>query len=400
MAAALNKEMFDLGMAPNAIRAMFEYGIDRAEEIGAENIFNYSIGNPSIEPPEEFNQAIIDLMNNMDALELHGYSLTPGDKGFRQAIAENLTRRFGIRADRNNVFITCGCTAALTICIKALTSKPEDEFIAFVPYFPEYRVFVETMGGTFVECEPDEKEFQINFDALERILNPNTKALIINTPNNPTGTVLREDVVKRLVDLLHRKEQEYGHAIYIISDEPYREVVYDDIKVPFFPNLYENTFVCYSFSKTLSIPGDRIGYIFVPDEIEDKYDTYKTLVGTGRALSFVCAPMFLQQICAKCLDVTSDIEVYRKNRDLLYGALIEYGFDVIHPDGAFYLWMKAPGGDADAFVELAKKYELLLVTGATFGDSKYVRLAYCVDEDMIRRSLPAFKKLAEECHLK
>ena len=400
MAALLNNEMMELGKAPNAIRAMFEYGINRAEEIGADNIYNYSIGNPSIVPPKQFDEAIDDLQKNMNAVELHGYSLTPGDKAFRTAIAQNLTKRFGVRADRNNVFITCGCTAALAICIKTITTKPEDEIIAFIPYFPEYRVFVEDIGATFVECDADEEEFQINFDSLEKLLNPNTKAIIVNTPNNPTGTVLRDDVVKRLVKLLHDKETEYGHAIYIISDEPYREIVYDGIKVPFFPNEYKNTFVCYSFSKSLSVPGDRIGYIFVPDEIEDKYDTYKTLVGSARAMSFVCAPMFLQQICTRCLDVTSDLEVYKKNRDILYGALVELGFDVVHPDGAFYLWMKAPGGDADAFVEIAKKYELLLVTGSTFACNKYVRLAYCVDEDMIRRSLPAFEKLAKEVGLK
>ncbi len=396
MAAKLNQTMMELGKAPNAIRAMFIYGMERAREIGAENIYNYTIGNPSIEAPAEFGDTVIDLQQNMNTVDLHGYSLTCGDPEFRQAIAENLSRRFGVRADKDNVFITCGCTAALTLCIKALTTKPEDEFIAFVPYFPEYRVFVETMGATFVECEADEEEFQINFEALEKVIGPDTKGLIINTPNNPTGTILRDDVVKRLVGLLREKETEYGHAIYIISDEPYRELVYDGIKTPFLAREYENTFVCYSFSKSLSIPGDRIGYIFIPDEIEDKEDTYATLTGAGRALSFVCAPMFLQQICMRCLDVTSDLEIYRRNRDLLYGKLTEYGFECVHPDGAFYLWMKAPGGDADAFAELAKKYELLIVTGSTFGCKGYVRLAYCVEEDMIRRSLPAFKKLAEE----
>ena len=290
--------------------------------------------------------------------------------------------------------MTCGAAASLKIILTALYT-PGDEVIVFTPYFPEYRVFVETTGAKLVEVSSDPDTFQIDFSLLEEAISANTKSVIINSPNNPSGVVYTEENIIRLAALLEKKEKEYGHPIYLITDEPYRELVYDDIKVPFVTKYYRDTVVCYSFSKSLALPGERIGYILVPDEAADSADVYAAVCGAGRALGYVCAPSMMQHVIEKCRGMVSDINEYKEKRDLIYNALTEYGFSCIHPDGAFYLFVRSPEPDANAFSEKAKEFNLLLVPADSFGTPGFVRIAYCVSTDMIKRSLPAFKKLAD-----
>lgn len=389
----LNKKMTALGQTRSVIREIFEYASVRKKEVGAENVFDFSIGNPSVPAPECVNEAIRDLVTNGNSVQLHGYTSAQGALSTRTVIAENLNKKHNIGITPNHIYMTCGAAASLTISIHAVVCDG-DEIIAFTPFFPEYKVFVEKSGAKFVPIPSRDGDFQIDIPALENAINQNTKAIIINSPNNPSGVVLTEENVKQTAELLDKKSKEYGHPIYIIADEPYRELVYGDVKVPYIMNFYKNTLVCYSYSKSLSIPGERIGYIAVCPQAEEK-DLYAAVCGAGRALGFVCAPSLMQAMVEKCDGATSDISIYKANRDLLCSALCEYGYTVVKPDGAFYLFLKAPNGDSVEFYERAKKYDLLLVPADSFGTPGYMRLAYCVTTEQIERSLPAFRALAE-----
>lgn len=392
----ISQTMVGLGKKRSVIREIFEYSKVRAAEIGAENIFDFSIGNPSVPPPQIISDTLKELLDQEDSVSLHGYTSAQGDPATRKAIADDLNRRYGTNFTANNFYMTVGAAASLSICFKAL-ALPEDEFIVFAPYFTEYRVFVEAAGGTLVEVPPREPDFQIDFDAFSAAVSEHTKAVIVNSPNNPSGVVYSESTVKELCRVLEEKSAQYGHTIYLISDEPYRELVYDDnIVVPFLTKYYKNTLVCYSYSKSLSLPGERIGYVLVPSEIDDFEDMYAAVCGAGRALGYVCAPSLFQKLIARCVGQVSDISVYRKNRDLLYNGLTERGYQCVRPDGAFYLFVKALEEDTNAFCERAKKYELLLVPGDDFGCPGYVRIAYCVTTEQIERSMPAFEALAKE----
>ncbi|HIS81274.1 MAG TPA: pyridoxal phosphate-dependent aminotransferase [Candidatus Scatomonas merdavium] len=392
----ISETMCGLGKESSVIRAIFEYGRKRAAEIGAENVFDFSLGNPNVPVPEDVKKAMKELLDCGDDVWLHGYTSGNGDAETRKAIAEDLNRRFGTVFRPENLYMTCGAAASLKICITALC-EPGDEFITFTPFFPEYRVFVETAGAKLVAVSTDPDTFQIDFDRLAEGVSEHTKALIVNSPNNPSGVVFQEEAIRKLAAFLEEKEKEYGHPIWIIADEPYRELVYDNsLKVPYLTKYYRNTLVCYSYSKSLSMPGERIGYILVPDEAEKAGDVYAAVCGAGRALGYVCAPSFIQHVIARCTGQVSDLGVYRKNRDLLYQALTDYGYSCVYPDGAFYLFVKALEEDASAFCERAKKHELLLVPSDDFGTPGYVRIAYCVTTDQITRSLPAFRALAKE----
>ncbi|MBQ1995194.1 MAG: pyridoxal phosphate-dependent aminotransferase [Clostridia bacterium] len=394
----VSNEMYELGAKSSVIREIFEFGKKRAAEIGKENVYDFSLGNPSVPAPEKVNETIRKLTSEMSPCALHGYTSAVGDNETRQAIADDLNRRFGTKFSMNNFYMTAGAAASLCITFRALTEK-DDEIIIFAPYFPEYQVFITSAGAKPVEVKCDAETLQIDLEAFRNAINEHTKAVVLNSPNNPSGVVTSEETVKAMTDILREKEAEYGKSIFLISDEPYRELVYGDVKVPFLTKHYDNTIVCYSYSKSLSLPGDRIGYILVPDEVENFELIYKAVCGAGRALGYVCAPSLMQFVIRECTGMTSDISVYKKNRDILVNAFTEFGFSLAKPDGAFYLFMKSPEESAAAFCEKAKKYDLLLVPSDSFGFPGYVRLSYCVSTEMIERSLPSFRKLAEEYNL-
>ena len=389
----VNEKMKNYGNNRSVIRDLFEFGNQRKAEVGAENVFDFSLGNPNVAAPADVNKTIIELLNTKDDIYLHGYTSAQGDAACREAIVKDLNSRFGTSFRKENLYMTCGAAASLKIILTALYT-PEDEVVVFTPYFPEYRVFIETTGAKCVEspCDPD--TLQIDFENLEKALNEKTKAVIVNSPNNPSGVVYTEESIAKLGKLLERKSAEYGHPVYLSTDEPYRELVYDGITVPFVTKYYRDTVVCYSFSKSLALPGERIGYVLVPDEIADAKDVYAAVCGAGRALGYVCAPSMMQHVLEKCCGQVSDINEYREKRDLIYNALTEMGFQCVHPDGAFYLFVKSPVADAKAFSEKAKEFDLLIVPADSFGTPGFVRIAYCVATDMIKRSLPAFEKLA------
>ena len=394
----VSNEMYELGAKSSVIREIFEFGKKRAAEIGKENVYDFSLGNPSVPAPEKVNETIRKLTSEMSPCALHGYTSAVGDNETRQAIADDLNRRFGTKFSMNNFYMTAGAAASLCITFRALTEK-DDEIIIFAPYFPEYQVFITSAGAKPVEVKCDAETLQIDLEAFRNAINEHTKAVVLNSPNNPSGVVTSEETVKAMTDILREKEKEYGKSIFLISDEPYRELVYGDVKVPFLTKYYDNTIVCYSYSKSLSLPGDRIGYILVPDEVANFELIYKAVCGAGRALGYVCAPSLMQFVIRECTGMTSDISVYKKNRDILVNAFTEFGFSLAKPDGAFYLFMKSPEESAAAFCEKAKKYDLLLVPSDSFGFPGYVRLSYCVSTEMIERSLPSFRKLAEEYNL-
>ena len=388
------ESLVKLGKVRSEIREIFEYGNKRKAEIGAENVFDFSIGNPSVPAPKSVDDAIIDLVNNFDSVALHGYTSAQGDAHVRETIANYINDKFGTNVTANNIYMTCGAAASLTIVMNAILQK-DDECIVFTPYFPEYGVFIERTGAKLVEVKSLEQTFQIDMDNFEKAINEKTKAVIINSPNNPSGVVYTVETIEKMCQLLKKKEEEYGHPIFLITDEPYRELVYDDTEVPYVINYYDNTFVCYSYSKALSLPGERIGYIVVSPKMIDEEDAYAAVCGAGRALGYVCAPSMLQRVIEKCISDTSDISIYKENRDLLYNALTKMGFECVYPDGAFYLFVKAMGEDAYEFCEKAKEYELLLVPADSFGTPGYVRVSYCVQTKQIEDALPAFEKLAE-----
>ena len=387
----VNDKMYELGTKKSTIRTIFEFGRKRAAEVGEENIFDFSLGNPNVPTPEFVKDAIIDILNTMDPTAVHGYTVAPGNPQVRATIAKSINERFGTNYDAGNLFITAGAAAAITISFKALC-EVGDEFITFAPYFPEYKCFVESVGGKLVVVPAQIPDFQINFDEFEKSINAHTKAVIINSPNNPSGAVYSEETIKKLAEILRRKSSEFGKPIFIISDEPYREIAYD-VEVSYVPNYYDNTLVCYSYSKSFSLPGERIGYIVVPSGLDK---VYGAVAGAARVLTHVNAPSLWQLVIAKCAGMPSDISIYRKNAELLYNGLIDAGFTCNKPQGAFYLFPKCLEDDDYAFCERAKKYDLLLVPGNDFGCPGYFRAAYCIKTETIERSLPLFKKLAAE----
>lgn len=390
----LNEKMYELGSKSSVIRELFAYGLERKKVVGEDKVYDFSLGNPSIPAPAEVKQALIELLEE-PAEVLHGYSPASGDPQVRKTMAESVNRRFGTHFTAENFYMTVGAAASLNISIHAV-ANPGDDFITFAPFFPEYTVWVENAKANLLVNPADTESFQIDFDAFEKLLSPKTKGIIINSPNNPSGVVYSEDTIRRLASLLEQKQKEYGTTIYLITDEPYREIVYDGVTVPYVTKYYANTIVCYSYSKSLSLPGERIGYIIVPDEVEDSKRVMAAVAGAGRALGYVCAPVLFQRAVAKCVDVTGDISAYAKNRDLLYNGLTELGYECVRPQGAFYLWVKSPEPDANAFSERAKKYDLLIVPSDSFGCPGYVRISYCVAEKTIVDSMPAFAELMKE----
>ena len=388
------EEMYRLGTNRSVIRDLFEYGNKRKAQIGAENVFDFSLGNPNVPAPESVKEVLADLIQKEDPVALHSYTSAQGDAKVRQAIAEYVNGQHGTSLTADNFYMTVGAAASLTISLKAL-AEPEDEFIVFSPFFPEYRVFVEGVGAKLVVVESDPKDFQIDKEAFRLAVTPHTKGVIVNSPNNPSGVVLTEECIQGICQVLEEKQKEYGKEIFLIADEPYRELVYGDVKVPYLMNYYDNTLVCYSYSKSLSLPGERIGYIAVSDHIKDWKNVYAAVCGAGRVLGYVCAPSLFQKVIARCQGQVSDVSVYKKNRDILYNALTEYGYRCIKPDGAFYLFVESLEKDAAAFSENAKEHELLLVPADSFGTPGFVRISYCVSTKQIEDSLPAFKKLAE-----
>ena len=389
------EEMYRLGTNRSVIRDLFEYGNKRKAQIGAENVFDFSLGNPNVPAPESVKEVLADLIQKEDPVALHSYTSAQGDAKVRQAIAEYVNGQHGTSLTADNFYMTVGAAASLTISLKALAEQGTDEFIVFSPFFPEYRVFVEGVGAKLVVVESDPKDFQIDKEAFRLAVTPHTKGVIVNSPNNPSGVVLTEECIQGICQVLEEKQKEYGKEIFLIADEPYRELVYGDVKVPYLMNYYDNTLVCYSYSKSLSLPGERIGYIAVSDHIKDWKNVYAAVCGAGRVLGYVCAPSLFQKVIARCQGQVSDVSVYKKNRDILYNALTEYGYRCIKPDGAFYLFVESLEKDAAAFSEKAKEFELLLVPADSFGTPGFVRISYCVSTKQIEDSLPAFKKLAE-----
>lgn len=390
----VSEEMYVLGTKKSTIRTIFEFGQKRAAEVGAENVFDFSLGNPNVPAPDFIRDAAVDILMHGDPTEVHGYTIAPGKPAVREVLAADLKRRFGMEVTGKNLFMTAGAAASVTITFKALT-EPGDEFVTFAPFFPEYRVFVEACGGKLVVVPAKTDDFQIDLTALERALTPQTKAVIVNSPNNPSGAVYRETTIRRLADLLRAKEQEYGHPIFIVADEPYREIVYDGASVPCIPLFYDNTIVCYSYSKSFSLPGERIGYIVVPDTAADFARIYGAIAGAARVLTHVNAPSLWQLVVARCAGKAADLSTYAKNAALLYDGLTALGFSCVRPQGAFYLFPQALEPDDAAFCRRAQEYDLLLVPGRDFGCPGYFRAAYCVRTKMIEKSLPRFEALAK-----
>ena len=384
-----NEKMYGLGSKRSVIREIFEYSKKRAAEIGADKVFDFSLGNPSVEPPKAISDTIMALLSEGDSTLLHGYTSAQGDANVRGAIAQSIEKRHGVKMSPNLIYMTCGAAASLTVSLKAVMNEGE-ECIVFAPFFTEYRVFVENAGGKLVVSTPMEKTFQVDLADFESRITPATKAVIVNSPNNPSGVVYSEETVRGICEILKRKSAELGHVIYLIADEPYRELVYGEVQVPYLMNYYDNTFVCYSYSKSLSLPGERIGYIAVCPAMQDAQKLYLAVCGAGRSLGFVCAPSLFQQVVGRNVDTTVNVDVYKQNRDLLLDNLTAYGYECVKPDGAFYLFVKALEKDAAAFCERAKKHEILVVPCDDFGVEGYIRIAYCVDKGRIERALPAF----------
>ena len=391
----INPESLALGTKRNTIMELADYGRSRAAVIGKENVFDFSIGNPSVPAPPEVNAAMVDILQNMDSLAVHSYTSTLGDMKTRAVIAEDLNARFGCNAKAEELLLCCGAAPEVAAACKALTT-PNAEILVFAPYFPEYKPYIEQAGSIFRVVPADIPDFQLNLDALESMLTPNTSAVIVNNPNNPVGTIYSAETIQKLAAILERKSQEFGHRIYIISDEPYRELAYDGAVVPFIPSIYPHTVVCYSYSKSLSLPGERMGYIYVPSAAEQGRDLYHAIIGAARAMGHVCAPSLLQLMLQRCAHLQPDLSVYNRNRSTLMDALTSYGYEIAKSDGAFYLFVKAPGGDDQAFSQKAMARDLLLMPSSDFGWPGYLRLCYCVSYDTVVRSLPIFKALIEE----
>ena len=390
----VSEKMRELGTKKSTIREIFEYGRKRAQEVGEENICDFSLGNPNVPAPDFIKQAVLAIMTEMEPQAVHGYTIAPGNPAVRETLAASLNERFGTHFSGRNLFMTAGAAAAITVCFKALAEEG-DEFIAFAPFFPEYRCFVESVGANLRVVPAKTEDFQIDFVALEERLSPRTKGVIVNSPNNPSGAVYSEKTIKELAALLRKKQQEYDHPIFLISDEPYREIAYG-CEVPYITKYYENTLVCYSYSKSFSLAGERIGYIVVPDEVADFSSVYGAVAGAARVLTHVNAPSLWQLVVARCARLPSDITPYEKNGTMFYEGLVRAGFSCVKPQGAFYLFPRSLEADDYAFCERAKKYDLLLVPGTDFGCPGHFRASYCIKEQTIKRSLPLFEKLAKE----
>ncbi len=389
----VSERMKGLGTARSVIRELFEYGKVRAAEIGAENVYDFSIGNPSVPSPDAVNETAIRLLREQPDL-IHAYTSAQGAADARQRFADSLNRRFGASYTASRLYLTVGAAASLCCVFNGLAC-PGDEFVVFAPFFPEYKVFIEGAGAKMVLIPPEIETFQIDFDALERSVSEHTKGVVINTPNNPSGVVYSKETLERLAGLLMEKSKQFGHPIYLISDEPYREIVYAGFEAPWVPHIYRDTIVCYSFSKSLSLPGERIGYVLVPEEVTQGDDVYAAVAGAGRSLGYVCAPSLFQQVTSICCDMTSDLKIYEENARLFVSALREMGYHVVEPGGAFYLFPRSLEPDDAAFSERAKQFDLLIVPGASFGAPEHVRISYCVQTDTIRRALPKFQALAD-----
>ncbi len=391
----LSPRMIALGTARSEIREAFAFAQARAAVVGPKNVDDFSIGNPSVPAPAQVGELIQALTRETDPVRLHGYTPAQGDPQARRALADDLNARFGTDYDPDCLYLTVGAAAALCCALSAM-GCPGDEFITFTPCFPEYKVFVESAGGTLVSVPANIEDFQPDMEALRAAITPRTKAVLINTPNNPTGVVYSEATLRALGEVLTEKSRAYGHPIYLISDEPYREIVYTGAPLPWVPDYYPDTLVCYSYSKSLSLPGQRIGYVLVPRTVTDFDLVYAAVCGAGRALGYVCAPALFQLVVAQCGGLTSDLSVYRTNRDLLLDSLRSMGYTCAQADGAFYLFPRTPEPDARAFCERARKYDLVLVPGDSFGCPGHVRVSYCVPTEQIRRALPKFRALAAE----
>lgn len=390
----LNTTMQSLGAAPSAIRTLFAYGAERKKVIGADKVFDYSIGNPSVPAPEEVGNAMVEF-GQADPVAVHAYTQAAGDPDIRQRIADSLNRQHGTSYDASSLYLTCGAAAAISISLKAII-EPGDEIIVISPYFPEYRVWIETHGARIVEVPARLDNFEIDLPALEAAITAHTKAVIINTPNNPVGVVYSLENLQGLASVLTRKSEQNDRPIFLIADEPYRELVYGGREVPWVPSIYDNTIVCYSWSKCLSLPGERIGYVLVPPTATEHVALTQAISGAGRALGFICAPALFQRIIERCVDLPADIATYERNRQILCDILDEFGYTYIEPQGAFYLWVKALEDDAQAFSDKAKEHELLLVPSDSFGVGGWVRLGYCIAEETIRNSREAFGALKRD----
>lgn len=390
----LNERMVALGTQRSVIRELFEYGKQLSAEIGAENVFDFSIGNPSVPSPPIVNETAVRLIQETDPVVLHGYTSAQGDQQVRELLAASVNRRFGVSVNASDFYVSVGAAAALCCCLNGLCN-PGDEVIVFAPYFPEYKVFIEGAGANMTLIPADTRAFQIDFEKFAAAINEKTKAVIVNSPNNPCGVVYSEETVQELSRILTEKSRKFGQPIFLLADEPYREIVFDHTTVPYLPKYYPNTLVCYSWSKSLSLPGERLGYVLVPGSVEDHDLVYAAIAGAGRSLGYVNAPGLFQRVCALCADTTSDISIYETNRNLLYDGLREIGFDVVKPDGTFYIFPKTLEEDDLAFCERAKEYHLLIVPGTGFGCPGHTRISYCVPTRQIERALPAFRALAD-----
>lgn len=379
----------------SAIRAMFEEGKKMAAQFGAENVYDFSLGNPNVAAPAQLKEAIIDILQNDDPVLVHGYMNNAGYESVRAAIAEHLNKLHGTAFHENNILMTVGAAGGLNVALKTVLN-PGDEVLTFAPFFGEYRSYVSNYDGVLIAVSPNTKDFQPNLAEFEEKITPKTKAVIINTPNNPTGVVYSEDTIKKLAAIMDAKQKEFGTEIYLISDEPYRELAYDGVFVPYLTKYYANTIVGYSYSKSLSLPGERIGYLVIPDEVTDAETVMDAAKTANRILGFVNAPSLMQLAVAKCLDSQTDVSYYDRNRELLYNNLVKYGFTCVKPEGAFYLFMKSPVENEKEFCAAAKKYNILIVPGSSFGCPGYVRIAYCVAYETIERALPKFEQLAQE----
>ena len=390
-----NQQAYGMGAAPNQIRQIFEYGRQQAKLLGEDKVYDFSLGNPSIPAPASVNESIHRLLDTESSIRIHGYTSGVGGDPLREAVARNLSERFGVKAYARNVFISCGAAPALESVLVALRMGAQTEIIGVAPYFMEYKAFTEAAGMKFVLVPADLEKFQVNIPALDEAISENTQGVILNSPNNPSGAVLTEETLKAVAKLLTEKSELYGHPIYLIADEPYRELTYDAV-VPFIPTIYRDTIVCYSWSKSLSMPGERIGYVYVPEEATDSRELFLAVAGAARASGHICAPSLIQRAVAENIDCMPDLEAYKVNRKLLYEGLTEIGYECVKPDGAFYLFVKTPGGDNSVFCEKAKAKNLLVVPSEPFGVEGYFRLGYCVSKEMIERALPVFKEVFDE----
>ena len=391
----IDQKLAAWGRSGNIIREIAEYGAEQAKIVGADHVYNFTIGSPSIDPPACVFETMDRLRAAMPAWELHTYAPAAGLPEVREQAAAYLTRTFGLPYRKQDIIITCGTSTCLAVMTRVLLSAG-GRAMTFTPYFMDYKYYAESVGSTLTECPTVPDTYQLDLEAAARALTPDTMMLILNSPNNPSGVVLRREGLEGLARLLERKQEEYGHPIYIVADEPYRDLVYDGQEVVYLPSIYKNTIYCYSFSKSMSLPGERVGFMALPQDLDDYDDILSASMAAIRAFGYICVSSMWQRVAIDCLGATSDISVYKGNRDRLYSALTEMGYTCVYPDGAFYLFMKTPEPDAEAFCRRAMKENLLVVPGDSFGTPGYVRLAYCVSPDVIERALPTFRALAEE----